>query len=266
MEYTEIDKPQLEILSKFGKDLKENMDIIFNSEDKEGKLLWEMLRSTFYYAAHNVPKATQDYKDIDRAMVWGFNWKKGPFQLWDLMGYERVKERIQEELGDLPDWVADRKEPFYEKREILEKTTPIQEFVAEDIWNREDSKLSVTKNHQLLFKFQTPNNTITDGLSKDIIEAVDELENKDYTSMVIYSPGPNFSVGANLYMMKMAIEKDQVDELVGATISELHEAVNRIRYTTKPIVTATQGRALGGGAEILLASPAIVAATESYID
>src|SRR5690625_7946409 len=83
--------------------------------------------------------------------------------------------------------------------------------------------------------------------------------------MVIYSPGPNFSVGANLYMMKMAIEKDQVDELVGATISELHEAVNRIRYTTKPIVTATQGRALGGGAEILLASPAIVAATESYI-
>src|SRR5699024_3292989 len=132
MEYTEIDKPKLEILSKFGKDLKENMDIIFNSEDKEGKLLWEMLRSTFYYAAHNVPKATQDYKDIDRAMVWGFNWKKGPFQLWDLMGYERVKERIQEELGDLPDWVADRKEPFYEKGEILEKTTPIQEFVAED--------------------------------------------------------------------------------------------------------------------------------------
>src|SRR5699024_8629340 len=152
MEYTEIDKPKLEILSKFGKDLKENMDIIFNSEDKEGKLLWEMLRSTFYYAAHNVPKATQDYKDIDRAMVWGFNWKKGPFQLWDLMGYERVKERIQEELGDLPDWVADRKEPFYEKGEILEQTTPIQEFVEEDIWNREDSKLSVTKNHQLLFK------------------------------------------------------------------------------------------------------------------
>src|SRR5699024_3433226 len=149
-----------------------------------------------------------------------------------------------------------REEPFYEKGEILEKTTPIQEFIAEDIWNREDSRLSKTKNNQLLFKFQTPNNTITDGLSQDIIDAVDELENKEYTSMVIYSPGPNFSVGANLYMMKMAIEQDKVDKLVEATISELHEAVNRIRYTTKPIVTATQGRALGGGAEILLASPA----------
>src|SRR5699024_3222226 len=115
MEYTEITKPQLEILGEFGRDLKENMDIIFNAEDGAGKLLWETLRSTFYYAVHNVPKATDDYKEIDRAMVWGFNWKKGPFQLWDLMGYERVKERIQEELGDLPDWVATREEPFYEK-------------------------------------------------------------------------------------------------------------------------------------------------------
>lgn len=265
MEYTDVEKPELEILGKFGRDLEENMDIIFNAEDKEGKLLWETLSSTFYYAAHNVPKATDNYKDIDRAMVWGFNWKKGPFQLWDLMGYERVKERLVEEYGELPDWLADRDEPFYQEDEILEQITPIEEFVSEDIWDREDSKLSATTNNQLLFKFKTPNNTITDGLSKDIIKAVDELEGKSYTSMVIYSPGANFSLGANLYMMKMAIEQEQVDNLVGQTISELHEAVNRIRYSTKPIVTATQGRALGGGAEILLASPHVVAAAESYI-
>lgn len=265
MEYTDVEKPELEILGKFGRDLEENMDIIFNAEDKEGKLLWETLSSTFYYAAHNVPKATDNYKDIDRAMVWGFNWKKGPFQLWDLMGYERVKERLVEEYGELPDWVADRDEPFYQEDEILEQIKPIEEFVSEDIWDREDSKLSATINNQLLFKFKTPNNTITDGLSKDIIKAVDELEEKSYTSMVIYSPGANFSLGANLYMMKMAIEQEQVDNLVGQTISELHEAVNRIRYSSKPIVTATQGRALGGGAEILLASPHVVAAAESYI-
>lgn len=265
MEYTEIEKPALEILGKFGRDLKENMDIIFNAEDKEGKLLWETLSSTFHYAAHNVPKATDDYKDIDRAMVWGFNWKKGPFQLWDLMGYERVKERLEADHGELPDWIADREEPFYKENEILEDRTPIEEYLSEDLWNREDSKLSVTNNNQLLFKFQTPNNTITDGLSKDIIDAVDELEEKSYSSMVIYSPGANFSVGANLFMMKKAIEQDKVDELVGSTISELHEAVNRIRYTTKPIVTATQGQALGGGAEVLLASPHVVAAAESYI-
>lgn len=265
MEYSEAEKPKLEILNHLGKNLKENMDIIFNAEDKAGKMLWETLSNTFYYAAHNVPKATDNYKDIDRAMVWGFNWRKGPFQLWDLMGFERVKERLEKEYGDLPQWVATRNKPFYEENETLENVTPVEEFISKDLWNREDSKLSVTDTNQLLFKFQTPNNTLTPGLGEDLIEAVDTLENEHYSSMVIYAEGPNFSVGANLYGVKTAIEKDKVDELVGASVTGLHNAVNRLRYSMKPIVTATQGRALGGGAEILLASPYVVAAAESYI-
>src|SRR5699024_11771988 len=85
-DYVEQSKPEFPILGKFSKDLKENMDIIFNADDKAGLFLWETLRNNFYYSALNVPKAASDYRDIDRALVWGFNWKKGPFQLWDLMG------------------------------------------------------------------------------------------------------------------------------------------------------------------------------------
>ena len=265
MEYSEAEKPKLEILSKLGKDLKENMDIIFNADDKAGTLLWETLSNTFFYAAHNVPKATDNYKDIDRAMVWGFNWLKGPFQLWDLMGFERVKERLVEEYGELPEWVANRTEPFYKENESLDKVTPVEEYVTDNVWDRDASKLSITDNNQLLFKFQTPNNTLTPELGDDLIKAVDTLENGPYSSMVIYTEGANFSVGANLFGVKTAIEKDKVDELIGAQVTNLHKAVNRLRYSTKPIVTATQGRALGGGAEILLASPAVVAAAESYI-
>ncbi|MGT2378154.1 hypothetical protein ACVPOW_13305 [Staphylococcus aureus] len=43
-------------------------------------------------------KATNHFRDIDRALVWGFIWKLGPFQLWDAMGYERVKTRMEDEL------------------------------------------------------------------------------------------------------------------------------------------------------------------------
>ena len=265
MDYSEAERPKLEILGKLGKDLKENMNIIFNADDKAGTLLWETLSNTFFYAANNVPKATDNYKDIDRAMVWGFNWRKGPFQLWDLMGFERVKERLEKEYGALPEWVANRTTPFYEENETLENVPPVEELISEDVWDREDSKLSVTDNKQLLFKFKTPNNTLTPGLGDDLIDAVDTLEKGYYTSMVIYADGPNFSLGANLFGVKTAIEKDKVDELIGAQVVNLHTAVNRLRYTTKPIVTATQGRALGGGAEILLASPAVVAAAESYI-
>lgn len=265
MNYADKPKVELPILKELGRDLAKNMDVIFNASDSAGKFLWENLRNTFYYAAHNVPKATQDFRDIDRAMVWGFNWKLGPFQLWDLMGFEKVKDRIAQELGELPNWVQERQASFYSENEQLDNVKPISEFIAETIWNREGSNLSVTHEQQLLFKIQTTNNTLTADLSTDLIEAIDKLENEAYSSLVLYSPGANFSVGANLFMVKAAIEQGKVDEQIEPTITELHRAVNRMRYATKPIVTAVQGRALGGGAELILGSPYVVAATESYI-
>ncbi|MRI81903.1 3-hydroxyacyl-CoA dehydrogenase [Aerococcaceae bacterium DSM 109653] len=265
MNYVDKPKVELPILKELGRDLAKNMDVIFNASDSAGKFLWENLRNTFYYAAHNVPKATQDFRDIDRAMVWGFNWKLGPFQLWDLMGFEKVKDRIAQELGELPNWVQERQASFYSENEQLDNVKPISEFIAETIWNREGSNLSVTHEQQLLFKIQTTNNTLTAELSTDLIEAIDKLENEAYSSLVLYSPGANFSVGANLFMVKAAIEQGKVDEQIEPTITELHRAVNRMRYATKPIVTAVQGRALGGGAELILGSPYVVAAAESYI-
>ena len=264
-DYVEQSKPEFPILGKFSKDLKENMDIIFNADDKAGLFLWETLRNNFYYSALNVPKAASDYRDIDRALVWGFNWKKGPFQLWDLMGFSRVKDRMKEELGELPEWIEKRTEPFYKEGETIERVTPVSDFIDSEIWNREDSRLSVVNTDQLLLKLQSGNNIISDGFAKDLIEAVDLLESEDFSSMVLYADGRNFSVGANLYMMKKAHEMNRVEELVGPAIDTLHKSFNRLKYSLKPIVTAVQGKALGGGCELVLHSPFVVAASETYI-
>lgn len=264
-DYVEQSKPEFPILGKFSKDLKENMDVIFNADDKAGLFLWETLRNNFYYSALNVPKAASDYRDIDRALVWGFNWKKGPFQLWDLMGFSRVKDRMKEELGELPEWIEKRAESFYKDGETIERVTPVSDFIDSEIWNREDSKLSAVNTDQLLLKLQSGNNIISDGFAKDLIEAVDLLESEDFSSMVLYADGRNFSVGANLYMMKKAHEMKQAEELVGPAIDTLHKSFNRMKYSMKPIVTAVQGKALGGGCELVLHSPFVVAASETYI-
>ncbi|MBF0754510.1 3-hydroxyacyl-CoA dehydrogenase [Jeotgalicoccus nanhaiensis] len=264
-DYVEQSKPEFPILGKFSKDLKENMDVIFNADDKAGLFLWKTLRNNFYYSALNVPKAASDYRDIDRALVWGFNWKKGPFQLWDLMGFSRVKDRMKEELGELPEWIEKRTESFYKDGETIERVTPVSDFIESEIWNREDSRLSVVNTDQLLLKLQSGNNIISDGFAKDLIEAVDLLESEDFSSMVLYADGRNFSVGANLYMMKKAHEMKQVEELVGPAIDTLHKSFNRMKYSLKPIVTAVQGKALGGGCELVLHSPFVVAASETYI-
>ena len=211
-EYVQPEKPEFELLGSFSKDLKENMNVIYNAEDEAGRFLWETLRNNFYYCALNVPKAATDFKDIDRAVVWGFNWKKGPFQLWDLMGFERVKERMQKEMGELPEWIEARNTPFYSEGESIERVTPVSEFIESEIWNREDSKLAVANRDQLILKLQSMNNIITDGFADDLIESIDLLENEDYSSMVIYADGNNFSVGANLYLMKKAHEENIVEE------------------------------------------------------
>lgn len=264
-EYVEQSKPQYPVLAKFSKDLTANMDVIFNADDEAGLFMWETMRNNFYYSALNVPKAASDYKDIDRALVWGFNWKKGPFQLWDMMGFERVKNRIKEELGELPEWIENRTEGFYEDGESIERVASVSELIESEIWNREDSNLSVVNADQLLLKLQSGNNIISDDFAKDLIEAVDLLESEDFSSMVLYADGRNFSVGANLFMMKKAHEIKKVDELVGPAIDTLHESFNRMKYSLKPIVTAVQGKALGGGCELVLHSPFVVAASETYI-
>ena len=65
----------------------------------------------------------------------------------------------------------------------------------------------------MLFKLQSKNNIVSDGFAEDLIEAIDLLEEEDYTSMVIYADGNNL-FGANLYLMKQAHESKDVENLV----------------------------------------------------
>lgn len=264
-DYVPVSQPQLPILNEFNKDLVHNLDVIFNAQDEAGLFLWETLRNNFYYSAINVPKATDDFRDIDRALVWGFNWKLGPFQLWDAMGYERVKTRMEDEIGDLPQWISDLDGGFYKQDETIEYATPVSHFVKDELWDKGDAKLSVTHDDQLLLKLQSKNNVITDEFNDALVDAIDLLENDHYTSMVIYADGNNFSVGANLFLMKKAHEDGLVDDVVAQSIDKLHYSFNRLKYSLKPVVTAVQGRALGGGCELVLYSPIVVAASETYI-
>lgn len=263
--YVEPKPVELTIMSQMGRDLSKNLGTIFESEDKVGIFLWETLRNLFHYSTVNVPKATKEYINIDRAMVWGFNWKVGPFQLWDMMGYDRVKERMRNELGELPSWIEERTAPFYEKGQSLSEASRPENYAHTKVWEKEDSELFATEDQFLLLALRTPNNTITVGFEQDIIDAVDVLENEDYNGLLLYSDGPHFSVGANLYYMKMAIDQDLVDKETRKGSELFHEAVRRMKFASKPIVTAAKGRALGGGAELLMASPFVVAAAETYI-
>lgn len=75
---------------------------LLSSDDDTGRFAWNVMSSTFLYAADLVPQISEDIVNIDRAMQWGFNWTFGPFQMIDLIGLGPVLERLEREKRSTP--------------------------------------------------------------------------------------------------------------------------------------------------------------------
>ncbi len=65
------------------------------ADDAEGRFAWELMAATLGYAADLVPEIADDIVNVDRAMRWGFNWQRGPFELLDALGPAGVIERLE---------------------------------------------------------------------------------------------------------------------------------------------------------------------------
>ena len=71
-------------------------------DDKQGKLLWQIVGGTLIYAADLIPQISDDVVNIDRALRWGYAWSQGPFQLLDKLGPKKFSSRIVSENGTNP--------------------------------------------------------------------------------------------------------------------------------------------------------------------
>lgn len=71
-------------------------------DSPQGRLAWEVMGGTLCYAAGLIPEIADDVVNVDRAMRWGFNWARGPFELLDALGPERVIARLEATDQPLP--------------------------------------------------------------------------------------------------------------------------------------------------------------------
>jgi 3-hydroxyacyl-CoA dehydrogenase len=76
------------------------------ADDVAGRFVWALMGGTFCYAADLVPEITDDVVNVDRAMRWGYNWAKGPFELMDAIGPDRVIARLRAEGRAVPRMLA----------------------------------------------------------------------------------------------------------------------------------------------------------------
>ena len=244
--------------------LKDRLNHLLYSNEPEGKFLWELTSQTLLYSSWKMPEIADSYEDIDNAMKWGYNWEVGPFETWDLIGFEKSAKRMKEEGKKLPDWVEKRlseREPFYKKDPDIHSFDTvypvIKSFVHTTLLDMGDGVAGL--------EFHSPGNCVTAHMRKEIISAIDEIENNnDYVGMVLLNSEANFLTGSDLKEMVEGLLAQQFDKTEGS-VAEFQNVSMRLKYAKKPIVAAIHGMTIGGGCEFSMHSSRIVAHVDTYM-
>jgi 3-hydroxyacyl-CoA dehydrogenase len=114
-----------------------------------------------------------------------------------------------------------------------------------------------------LLEVHTKMNSIDTDVGSMMEKALDVTE-KDFRGLVIGNDGQNFSVGANIMALLMAVKSDDW-EGVRKMVGDFQKINQRMRYSPVPVVAAPFGLTLGGGAEMTMGANAIQASAELYM-
>lgn len=280
---TKLVAPSLE-MAKQAKGPGGKLKVLIYANDRVGELLWNSFAPTLIYSGKLVGEIADDIVAIDNAMKWGFGWAQGPFEMWDAIGVEKSVAKMKEEGREIPAFVSglldkgfttfyteiDGDLAYYNGTEYVK--VPINEKAID--LKRYKKKHGVIKSNSgaslidlgdgiALLEFHSKSNAIGLDIVQMINFAIDEVE-KNYKGLVIGNQGKNFCVGANLAMILMEAQDDNIFEL-DFVIKSFQQAMRRIKYSRKPVVAAPFQMALGGGAEVCLPAAHIQASAETYM-
>ncbi len=270
-----------------GASLAETLQKLWADDGRAGDFFRDTTLDLIGYTARRTPEISDSPANLDRALRWGFGWEMGPYQMWDALGIDAVRDALKEHDIEVPDWVADvPSEGFYRDTEsgIPEVWTPgeggyqsdprpadewgltyLKEDANNTLWQNDEVALLDVGDGVGLLEFRSKSNSLGQEVITGVMEAIEKVEtDRDLRGVIIGNEGSNFSVGANLGEVAMALMMGEVSDLE-PFIAKFQQAVFKIRYATKPVVVATHQRVLGGGCEMTMACPNPVLAAETYI-
>ncbi|TSI06869.1 3-hydroxyacyl-CoA dehydrogenase/enoyl-CoA hydratase family protein [Lysinibacillus sp. BW-2-10] len=278
-----LQTPSIE-MAKQTKGLSNKVKTLVYAKDRVGELLWNIFAPTLLYSAQLMGEIADTIVEIDNAMKWGFGWTQGPFEMWDAIGVKQSVERMEAEGREIPAFVkellAKNYESFYkeidgelayfngseyEKVPVNEKAIDLRRYKKKHgvIKSNSGASLIDLGDGIALLEFHSKSNAIGLDIIQKINFAIDEVE-ANYKGLVIGNQGKNFCVGANLGMILLEAQDDNIFEL-DFTIRAFQKAMRRIKYSKVPVVAAPFGMTLGGGSEVCLPAAHIQASSETYM-
>jgi 3-hydroxyacyl-CoA dehydrogenase len=246
---------------------KNKYETLVNGDQEENRFAWEAIKNVLLYSAKKIPEITDDYKEIDNAMKWGYNWEMGPFEIWDVIGFEKSVSRMKEEGESIPVWIEDRvsarQNKFYIKGNIETPYISIASPKNKVVMDNGDAALVDLDDGVLCIQFKSKGNTITDGVIDMLHQSVEVVE-KSYNGLVIGNQSNNFSAGASLLVIGDLARNKNWKELE-SIVDRFQKANMALKYCRKPVVAAPYGMTLGGGAEVSLHAHSIAVHAETYM-
>jgi 3-hydroxyacyl-CoA dehydrogenase len=258
--------------------------------DKAGPFLWAALSDLWTYSANRIPEISDTVVEIDRAMRLGFNWELGPFELWDAAGVEATVARMNKEghpvAANVEKLLSSGQKSWYAEDPAAASGGKYWDLAAADwrrvevpqgVWSVEVAKKSkgvVKKNAGAslvdvgdgvaCIEFHSKMNAI----GADIVSLITQSlkpggPGDNFDAFVITNDAQNFSVGANLMLLLMSVQEEEWDD-IDLAIRQFQGMTQAIKFSSKPVVIAPFGLALGGGCEVSLHAAARQPHAELY--
>ena len=215
-------------------------------------------------------------------MRWGFNWELGPFEMLDAIGVENFVKRADRDGAAVPE-VIRNVESFYRysdtgEREVydfidgeyVQAPGPDGEMSLEII-KKADGVVERTGNSSIVdlgdgvfgLEFHSKMNAIGGDILNMTQKAVRRAE-EEGVGLVIGNQGANFSVGANLMLIAVAMAEGAYEDIAMA-LNSFQKTTMAIKLAKVPVVSAPFNMTLGGGCEYVLHSAGVAASAETYM-
>ncbi|MGM0787719.1 MAG: 3-hydroxyacyl-CoA dehydrogenase NAD-binding domain-containing protein [Thermodesulfobacteriota bacterium] len=292
LEYEEYGKADFPCLQEAKKksSLPEKMQAIVYGDDKGAKFAWDVIADSLIYAANRLPEISDTIVDIDNAMKWGYNFEMGPFEAWEAIGVKKSVERMEKEGRKVPEKIKKfvdagnetfykiegGKKYFYDFASGSYKPVPVSDKEISLYNLRQENKVVKSVPSCSLIDlgdgvFNIEFHTKMNAVNREMIEFM--IESHEYVSengvgVVIGNqasgmPAP-FSAGGDLAFM-LGLAKEGKFSEIDDFIKTVHQSILGSKYAPYPVVAAPFGLALGGGAEVCLASDRMVANADLFM-
>ncbi|HEY0756228.1 MAG TPA: 3-hydroxyacyl-CoA dehydrogenase/enoyl-CoA hydratase family protein [Ktedonobacteraceae bacterium] len=268
----------------------QKMLAVLNGDDRASQLARETTADALFYAATLTPAIADSIVAVDEAIRWGFNFEMGSFEVWDvLLQKPEILTRVLQVRGSdaqLPELVKRVREKgqgtFYSgpanQREYFDfhtdtyKPVPVPRGAlflagaraAHKVVKENDSASLIDIGDGIAcLEFHSKANSIDQNITDMMRYAVAEGQ-KQFRALVINNDAPDFSAGANVFLVLMGARQGEW-QLINDAINGLQQVHQLLKYSPLPVVVAPAGRALGGGAEIVMHGQHVRAHAETYI-